>query len=238
MTNRARTESSFMLPLLACDDKSCIRLNDLLDRFFVRVKLVIFRKNKLILYWYQFLEWNRHWNGLFRIYPWALIECYSNCENCRLPLEQNVFILTCNRPSCQFRRFFTKWQSRKLRVQTLKFWHLSLGSFKKKLFWQLQRIQETFLLNAVVKTCISSIEGNRLWLLSFDSDRLTELVHQQPEKRVIAVQLRLVKIDRRRLRKLGENRLLAQWKNRLSMIMIMKGWSTVQLFLRIYRYFF
>ena len=53
-----------MLPFLACDDKSCTRLEDLLmDRITSEGKarrqcIFIFQESvKIILYWYQYLQW-------------------------------------------------------------------------------------------------------------------------------------------------------------------------------------
>ena len=62
--NKACSGSRFMLPFLACDDKSCTRSEDLLmDRIISEGKtrrqcIFIFQESvKLILYWYQYLQW-------------------------------------------------------------------------------------------------------------------------------------------------------------------------------------
>lgn len=93
-------------------------------------------------------------NGLFQIYPWALIESctefrsHSHAEihsmlkselffflilipskNGQLPLEDTVLNLTCLRPSCQYRIFFTQSQARKPCVQSLDIWHLFIRNY-------------------------------------------------------------------------------------------------------------
>ena len=50
-------------------------------------------------------------------------------KNGQLPLEDTVLNLTCLRPSCQYRIFFTQSQARKPCVQSLDIWHLFIRNY-------------------------------------------------------------------------------------------------------------
>lgn len=100
------------------------------------------------MYWYQFLKWFQQMVCFkFILERWLRaaqssdhthtqksIACWNqNCffflilipsKNGQLPLEDTVLNLTCLRPSCQYRIFFTQSQARKPCVQSLDIWHL------------------------------------------------------------------------------------------------------------------
>lgn len=104
------------------------------------------------MYWYQFLKWFQQMVCFkFILERWLRatqssdhthtqksIACWNqNCfffilipsKNGQLPLEDTVLNLTCLRPSCQYRIFFTQSQARKPCVQSLDIWHLFIRNY-------------------------------------------------------------------------------------------------------------
>lgn len=104
------------------------------------------------MYWYQFLKWFQQMVCFkFILERWLRaaqssdhthtqksIACWNQnwfflilipSKNGQLPLEDTVLNLTCLRPSCQYRIFFTQSQARKPCVQSLDIWHLFIRNY-------------------------------------------------------------------------------------------------------------